>query len=313
MNLVATAETAQDVASGLNKFLIPVAESSSEITRLISECFAISSLLRDIAAAIRDPRQSSKYPSISEDLRVVVCSIEFTFDDVHRFCGRIVRTSSSAYREVWRCIESHFLEESRNSLIARLEYYKRFLEDLRLILECGEPLDWDVYDNRQIRIDALLEVQESKIEDDFSGLSVGASGASRQRSFERRRPGLPRFSAESYNERRHRPSVSRRDSRAGLSRPQTPLSPLDDDSDDWVPSAPDPPRSPTTTTTFSHSSSSSSSNPHWAVKVFEQSRSTTHFSTLGSTCVHSPSMKYVADHSLGPFAMVKICQMPGVD
>lgn len=137
MNLVATAETAQDVASGLNKFLIPVAESSSEITRLISECFAISSLLRDIAAAIRDPRQSSKYPSISEDLRVVVCSIEYTFDDVHRFCGRIVRTSSSAYREVWRCIESHFLEESRNSLIARLEYYKKFLEDLRLILECG--------------------------------------------------------------------------------------------------------------------------------------------------------------------------------
>lgn len=137
MNLVATAETAQDVASALNKFLDPVAESSSEITRLISECFAISSLLRGIAAAIRDPRQCSDYPSISEDLRVAVCSIEYTFDDVHRFCGRIVRTSSSAYRDVWGCIEDHFFKESRNSLIARLEYYKRFLEDLQLILEVG--------------------------------------------------------------------------------------------------------------------------------------------------------------------------------
>lgn len=137
MNLVATAETAQDVASGLNKFLIPVAESSSEITRLISECFAISSRLRDIAAAIRDPRQYSNYTYISDDLRVAVYSIEYTFDDVHRFCGRIVRTSNSAYRDVWRRIESHFFNESRNSLITRLEYYKTFLENLLTILEEG--------------------------------------------------------------------------------------------------------------------------------------------------------------------------------
>lgn len=48
-----------------------------------------------------------------------------------------MRTSSSAYRDVWRTIESHFLEESRNSLLERLGYYKRFLEDLQLILEDG--------------------------------------------------------------------------------------------------------------------------------------------------------------------------------
>lgn len=137
MNLVATAETAQDVACGLNKFLSPVAESSSEITRLISECFAISSRLRKIAGAIRDPRQRNNYSSFPEDLSVAVHSIDYTFDDLYRFYGRIERTSSSAYRDVWRCIESHFLEESRNSLIARLEYYNRFLEDLRLILEDG--------------------------------------------------------------------------------------------------------------------------------------------------------------------------------
>lgn len=137
MNLIETAETAQDVASGLNKFLIPVEESSSVITKLISECFAISSILRDIAATIRDPRYSKVYSNISDDLRLAVSSIEYTFEDVHRFCGRIVRTSSSAYRDVWKSIEIFFLEESRNSLLERLAIYKRFLEDLQLILDDG--------------------------------------------------------------------------------------------------------------------------------------------------------------------------------
>lgn len=137
MNLVATAELAQDVASGLHKFLTPVEESSAEITRLISQCFAISSVLRDIAAAMRETRHSNDYSDISEDLRVAVSSIEYTFEDVHRFCGRIVRTSSSAYRDVWKSIETFFIEESRNSLLGRLAYYKRFLEDLHLILEDG--------------------------------------------------------------------------------------------------------------------------------------------------------------------------------
>lgn len=137
MNLVATAEMAQDVASGLNKFVIPVEESASEIIRLISECFAISSVLRDMAAAIRETRHSHYYSMISDDLRVVVSSIEYTFEDVHRFCGRIVRTSSSAYRDVWKSIETFFMEESRNCLLDRLAYYRRFLEDLQLIFEDG--------------------------------------------------------------------------------------------------------------------------------------------------------------------------------
>lgn len=137
MNLVATAELAEDVAAGLNKFLIPVEESSPEIARLISECFAISSVLRDIAAAIRETRHINDYSNISDDLRVAVSSIEYTFDDVYRFCGRILRTNRTAYRDVWKSIETFFMEESRNSLLDRLAYYKRFLEDLHLILEDG--------------------------------------------------------------------------------------------------------------------------------------------------------------------------------
>ncbi len=134
MNLVATAETAQDVASGLNKFLEPVAESSTEITRLMSECFAISSALRELSTALREPRHSRSYSIISENLRLAVSSLEYTFDDVGRLCGRIPRTRNSAYRSIWRDIENYFQDESRNSLLARLEYYRRFLQDLLCII-----------------------------------------------------------------------------------------------------------------------------------------------------------------------------------
>ena len=51
-----------------------------------------------------------------------------------------MRTSNSAYRDVWSRIESHFFNESRNSLITRLEYYKTFLENLLTILEEGLAL-----------------------------------------------------------------------------------------------------------------------------------------------------------------------------
>lgn len=51
---------------------------------------------------------------------------------------------------------------------------------------CREPLDWDVYDDHQLRIDALLEVQESRSEDDFSGSSVGGAGLDLSHLYDRR-------------------------------------------------------------------------------------------------------------------------------
>lgn len=141
MALIATAESAQDIAAGLNKFLEPVSEHSTEITLLIGECFNISSALRELDEAVGDSRQTRSYALISEDVRAVLQSLDYTFKDVNYLFGGLSRTihisSSSAYRQVWRDIEKFFYDQSLNTLSVRLEYYKRFLQDLICIIVEG--------------------------------------------------------------------------------------------------------------------------------------------------------------------------------
>lgn len=148
MALIATAETAQDIAAGLHKFLEPVSESSAEITGLIAECFATSSALRELSDAVGDLRQNRRYSSISEDVRIVLLSLNHTFNDVRRLFGGLARTNhitlSSGYRQVWRDIEAYFQEESRNTLSVRLEYYKTFLQHLICIIIEGLAINLDV-------------------------------------------------------------------------------------------------------------------------------------------------------------------------
>lgn len=138
MALIAMAETAQDIAAALHKFLDPVAESSTEITGLIAECFGISSALRELHDAIGDLRQNRRHATISEDVRILLLSLDYTFKDVNRLFGGLARsnhiTLSSGYRQVWRDIEVYFQEESRNTLSVRLEIYKTFLQHLICIV-----------------------------------------------------------------------------------------------------------------------------------------------------------------------------------
>ena len=127
-SLVAVAESAQDIAAGLNKFLDAVPERSTEITGLISECFAISSALRELSNAIRDPLYYRRFELIQKDVTIVGQSLDYTFQDVERRFGGL-RTAT--YRQVWREMDAHFRAESGNTLVTRLEYYRSFL--LRLL------------------------------------------------------------------------------------------------------------------------------------------------------------------------------------
>ena len=139
MDLIAQAETAQDIAAGLNKFLDPVPEYSTEITALIAECFATSSALRELTAAIGDPRFNRQYHEVKEDISMTIRSLDYTFEDVRHLFGGLGRTNhvsqASAYRSVWTDITVHFQGESGNSLCRRLEYYKRFLFLLTCVIE----------------------------------------------------------------------------------------------------------------------------------------------------------------------------------
>ncbi|KAL8785318.1 MAG: hypothetical protein Q9195_008687 [Heterodermia aff. obscurata] len=84
MDLLAQAETAQDVAAGLNRFLDPVPEYSTEITALISECFAISSALRELQTAIGDSRYNSQESPDPDE-----------FDDLHFRISNLLEVQQS--------------------------------------------------------------------------------------------------------------------------------------------------------------------------------------------------------------------------
>lgn len=137
--LVARAEAAQNIAAGLDKFLGLVPNYLTEITALISECFAVSSALRGLNTAIGDSRYNSGYHEISEDLTITLQSLDYTFHDVRRLFGHLGRveyvSQSAAYRSVWQEITTHFMEESGNSLCRRLYFYRRFLLVLVYVAE----------------------------------------------------------------------------------------------------------------------------------------------------------------------------------
>ncbi|MCJ1424320.1 hypothetical protein MMC29_002207 [Sticta canariensis] len=222
MALIATAESAQDIAAALSKFLDPVSESSTDITSAISECFAISSALRELDEVGGDSRQNRSYDLISDDVRAVLLSLRYTFEDVNDLFGGLLRTihlsQSAVYRQVWRDIENFFLDESRNTLSVRLEYYKRYLQDMICIMIDGSLPNYE-FDELAYRIDQLLKVQEDRLDGRFSNLAIGVpgagTGAGRQRSFERRRPQALEpetlFSGRGAERRRQRPAPPRRD------------------------------------------------------------------------------------------------------
>ena len=136
MAFLAQAEAAQDIAAGLSKFLDPVPEYSTEITALISECFAISSAIRELRTAIGDSRFNRQYLEVQYEINVTLRSLDYTFDDVRRMFGGVGSahhlSHGSAYRSVWTDISIHFQDESNTSLYRRLEYYREFL----LMLTC---------------------------------------------------------------------------------------------------------------------------------------------------------------------------------
>ena len=136
---IAVAETAQDIAAALDRFLAPVEDQSAEITALMAECLSASSALRHLDRTIGPYHR--RYLAISHDLNTVKDSLVFTFDDVKRLFGRLGRVGAQApraeYGDVWDDLCDHFRLESGNSLRRRMEIYCFVLQDLTDILTQG--------------------------------------------------------------------------------------------------------------------------------------------------------------------------------
>ena len=138
-SLAANSETAQDIAAAFMKFQDPVYEYATEITALISELFAISSALLELKTAHNDPRHYRRRGRIDNEQRTVLLSLEYTFKDVQRLFGGLVRPTYNsrreAYQAVWQDIDDHFLDEGGVTLVQRFEYYRMFLMDITAIIE----------------------------------------------------------------------------------------------------------------------------------------------------------------------------------
>ena len=140
-SLVAVAETAEDVGSGLNKLLDPVAESSAEIAASIAQCFLISSALRRLGDAVEEYDYHRDYARIRRDIVNVRESLIYTFRDVQRLfgvdLGRVAILTGTQYRQLWRDLNEHFRAESNNTLERRLMIYHDYLKGLRRVLTEG--------------------------------------------------------------------------------------------------------------------------------------------------------------------------------
>ena len=141
MALIAVAESAQDIATGFNKFLEPLPEISTEITALISACYAISSALRELNTAKEDARYNRDYEFIYNDVAVVRETLDYTFKDVTQLFGGLGRPTHisrrTAFYQVWREIDDFFYQESNASLCERLEASRLFLIELTSVLVDG--------------------------------------------------------------------------------------------------------------------------------------------------------------------------------
>ena len=136
--LGANAETAQEIAPALLRFQSHVPEAATEISALVSELYAISAALFELKTASSEPRNYRNRNLIDEDKYVVLRSLEYTFKDINHFLrgleSRTYRSDREAYKDVWLQIDDYFRNESNNSLLARLGYYKLFIEDLTPIV-----------------------------------------------------------------------------------------------------------------------------------------------------------------------------------
>lgn len=275
-DFIATAESAQDVAAALDKFLDHIPEYDAEITALIGECFGLSSALRQLNTCYGDLQFHNNYVQISNDIHVTLQSINYTFDDVHGLLtglGSSLHLSrTAAYRAVWDNIIVHFDRESNNSLGRRIGIYRRFLGAVICLIE-GDWLTLDEYNGLRWRIDSLFRIQDNRLALEMNNLALGAPGANRQRSFERRRsagirPPLPPS-----------PPPFRRE---GVPRapPMSPLTPGFDQGDFWSPNGPSSPIT-TNTSSTTQSSRATFATTHWVPKLFDQNRPASEFRRHG--------------------------------
>lgn len=141
MSLVSPAESAEAIGAGFTKFLDAVPDHAAEITALVSELFALSSVLRELDASCLSRQYGSNFPLIADDLKLVRSSLCQTLKDVLNLLGDIDHatvpnfTTSGSYYQTWKRIHLFFRREYGDNLCTHLERYKKFLLELGNVMK----------------------------------------------------------------------------------------------------------------------------------------------------------------------------------
>jgi hypothetical protein len=131
MALTAEAERAEDIGDAFSKFKVAVDDQAAEVTALVSELYAVGSILRDIDATSQLPDYGLNFRIIEDDLDLVRASLTYTLDDVFRILGKIGNgdriLTTAAYRQTWKDIAYHFQRRRTGRLFSLLGTYRLFL------------------------------------------------------------------------------------------------------------------------------------------------------------------------------------------
>lgn len=195
MALTAEAERAEDIGDAFSKFKVAVDDQAAEVTALVSELYAVGSILREIDAASQSPDYGPNFRIIEEDLDLVRTSLTHTLDDVFRILGRIGNgdrlLTTAAYRQTWKDIAYHFQHRSTGRLFSLIKIYRLFLLALcKQLKGIGpEPIQ---YSRLRHQIRSILE-DHNRYPDDLAAEVARISltpplPINRHRSYERERP-----------------------------------------------------------------------------------------------------------------------------
>ncbi|KAL4810290.1 hypothetical protein BDV18DRAFT_55618 [Aspergillus unguis] len=278
MALSVSAGIAEEVAAGFRRFREPLPEHATEITGIIADLYTISTSLKKLEELSQHRHHGTIFNVARSDVDLVSASLQYTLDDVVDYFGNLEGrkgASRTAYKRTWAGMSKFFMDESDETLTARLMKYKVFLKELEdLIREAGP--DYLHMSRLREGFRVLLAQQDSHFARRMGGLSITSASSTSSNSTAPNSPVSDRRprNRRSY-ERARPPHLS-----------PTPTSPSSGSFFDIPPLAPKAPGSPVTSSATSHSLGSHSMNSnalsdHWAAQVFFQPRTETRVPNQG--------------------------------
>lgn len=129
--LVRLARLCEETASGLHAFRDSLPRCTAQVTDVIAEFFALSSILRRLDTAERDVRYEPSFYRIRDDVGLVIGSLKASIDDV---LDMFARSAGRPRQMVWDDLQHQMDDEEGQSLLDRLQLYKDFLTGQAAVL-----------------------------------------------------------------------------------------------------------------------------------------------------------------------------------